>query len=107
MHYFRYICTLSKARETTTEFVFLPFTFIFGCLDIHGYRSVSNDINHLYLISCVFILLFFLISKLETAYLGVSVLLFILARFTPYEWPSPSGQHVIIIISILILFVIR
>lgn len=26
---------------------------------------------------------------METAYLGVSVLLFILARFTPYEWQSP------------------
>lgn len=29
---------------------------------------------------------------MATAYLGVSVLLFILARFTPYEW-SVSGQH--------------
>lgn len=32
---------------------------------------------------------------MATAYLGVSVLLFILARFTPYEWQSPmiNGQH--------------
>lgn len=32
---------------------------------------------------------------MATAYLGVSVLLFILARFTPYEWQAPmtSGQH--------------
>lgn len=28
---------------------------------------------------------------MATAYLGVSVLLFILARFTPYEWST--GQH--------------
>lgn len=28
---------------------------------------------------------------MATAYLGVSVLLFILARFTPYEWSS--SQH--------------
>ncbi|KFB52145.1 AGAP000801-PA-like protein [Anopheles sinensis] len=27
---------------------------------------------------------------MATAYLGVSVLLFILARFTPYEWPTPN-----------------
>lgn len=31
---------------------------------------------------------------METAYLGVSVLLFILARFTPYEWsPMTGSQH--------------
>lgn len=32
---------------------------------------------------------------MATAYLGVSVLLFILARFTPYEWQAPisAGQH--------------
>lgn len=32
---------------------------------------------------------------MATAYLGVSILLFILARFTPYEWQSPGhpGQH--------------
>lgn len=28
---------------------------------------------------------------MATAYLGVSVLLFILARFTPYEWTTPSS----------------
>uniref|UniRef100_A0A336L6S2 CSON001092 protein n=1 Tax=Culicoides sonorensis TaxID=179676 RepID=A0A336L6S2_CULSO len=28
---------------------------------------------------------------MATAYLGVSVLLFILARFTPYEWPTPTS----------------
>lgn len=28
---------------------------------------------------------------MATAYLGVSVLLFILARFTPYEWPAYNG----------------
>uniref|UniRef100_A0A0A1XQS4 Glutamate receptor 1 n=2 Tax=Zeugodacus cucurbitae TaxID=28588 RepID=A0A0A1XQS4_ZEUCU len=30
---------------------------------------------------------------MATAYLGVSVLLFILARFTPYEWPAYSDAH--------------
>nr|QGW50663.1 ionotropic receptor 21 [Propsilocerus akamusi] len=30
---------------------------------------------------------------MATAYLGVSVLLFILARFTPYEWPSTEQQE--------------
>ncbi|XP_055852888.1 glutamate receptor ionotropic, kainate 2 [Episyrphus balteatus] len=29
---------------------------------------------------------------MATAYLGVSVLLFILARFTPYEWPAYTGH---------------
>ncbi|KAL9900013.1 kainate-type ionotropic glutamate receptor subunit 1D isoform 1-T1 [Glossina fuscipes fuscipes] len=34
---------------------------------------------------------------MATAYLGVSVLLFILAKFTPYEWPAytdPNGEKV-------------
>ncbi|CAD7092223.1 unnamed protein product [Hermetia illucens] len=30
---------------------------------------------------------------MATAYLGVSVLLFILARFTPYEWPSYGNNN--------------
>ncbi|BFF90896.1 glutamate receptor ionotropic kainate 2 [Drosophila madeirensis] len=30
---------------------------------------------------------------MATAYLGVSVLLFILAKFTPYEWPAYTDAH--------------
>lgn len=40
----RNICPLSKARKATTEFVLFSITIIFGCLDLHGYRSVNQMI---------------------------------------------------------------
>lgn len=83
MNFFRYFCTISKTREATTEFVLFFVAPIFGY--VFRLKLIEIEINSAYeLFSDVWI-------YMATAYLGVSVLLFILARFTPYEWST--GQH--------------
>lgn len=56
---------------------------------------VDNCVNKLKINSINLSIDLILRIYMATAYLGVSVLLFILARFTPYEWQAPmtSGQH--------------